>query len=175
MALDLASIVEPVCRANGVELVQTQWIRQRGASILRITIERPGDTEAEGPSGVTLADCQNVSRALSVALDVEEDAIPGRYQLEVSSPGLERPLVQARDFQRFSEREAKIKTSVPVDGRRSFTGILRGLRRSSASADASPEAVEIEADGQMFVIPLAQIAKAHLVVRFDDFAMGKKG
>ena len=155
MAFDVAAVVEPVCRANGVELVLTQWVHQHGASILRVMIDRPSSSDDAG-SQVTLADCQAVSRALSVALDVHEDAIPGRYQLEVSSPGLDRPLVRPEDFERFSGKRVKIKTTRAVEGRRAFTGTLLGL------SDA--EAARVDVDGSVFAIPLSEISKAHLVV-----------
>lgn len=181
LTLDLGAIVDPVCRANGVEMVHTQWLRQPGASILRVIIDRNTDSAAQDPgtsdalkpdalkeslpggSGVTLEDCQAVSRALSVALDVHEEALPGQYRLEVSSPGLERPLVRAKDFLRFEGREAKIKTIRPIEGRRGFTGVLRGMRESETTHS---ESALIEVEGETFCIPLADISKAHLVVRF---------
>lgn len=158
LAFDLGAVVDPVCRANGVELVLTQWVHQHGAVILRVMIDRPSSS---GASQVTLADCQVVSRALSVALDVHEDVIPGRYQLEVTSPGLDRPLVRPADFRRFCGKRVKIKTARPVEGRRAFTGTLLGLAGEGVSDDNQ---ARVEVDGTEFAIPLSEILKAHLVV-----------
>ena len=98
-------------------------------------------------------DCERVSHQISGVLDVE-DAIDGRYVLEVSSPGLDRPLGDARDFERFSGHEVRLRTDVPVNGQRNFKGLLRGLRGGQ---------VVLEMDGQEVALPLERVEKARLV------------
>ena len=160
----VSELAEAVCRAHRLELVEVRRLTQRGSAILRITIDRPvgpaevpSDASTSDGSGVTLGDCEAVSRDLSVALDVNEEATPARYRLEVSSPGLERPLVRERDFVRFAGREAKIKTQAPIDGRRNFQGMLRGVVGGS---------ICVEVDGDHVEIPLDAVTRAHIVHRF---------
>lgn len=154
-------IVEPVCLAHGVELVQVVIAGERGGPVLRVVIDRPGSERGAG-AGVTLADCQAVSRDLGPALEVN-DAMPGSFRLEVSSPGLDRPLVKLGDFERFAGRDVKVKLSAPrPDGRggrrRSFSGKLLGVEG---------DAVRLESEGDELQLPFAEIAKAHVVHRFD--------
>jgi ribosome maturation factor RimP len=159
----ISEIAEPVCRAHGVELVDVQWSTDRGGAVLRVLIDReqPGAAPGEPASGVSIDDCQGVSRDLSTALDVHERAVPsGRYRLEVSSPGLDRPLVKARDFERFAGREVKIQTRSPIEGttdRRKVQGVLQGL---------DGEVVRIEEGSTAFAIPLGEIIKANVVYKF---------
>src|SRR4029079_1109622 len=99
----------------GVELCDRRSIQERGLT-LQVLIERPG--QADGQSGVSLADCQAVSRDLLTVLDVEDDELIKRsaYRLEVGSPGIERPLITRRDFERFAGREIRVRTSRPISG-----------------------------------------------------------
>ena len=151
----LRALVAPVCLAHGLELVDARFTTDHGA-VLRVLIERPGD--ASTGSGVSLADCQAVSRDLSAVLDVEGDAVPsGSYRLEVSSPGLERPLLSRRDFERFAGREVNMRTSRPIDGRRRLQGMLRGV---------DGDGVKLDVGGQELRVPLTEIEKANLVFRF---------
>jgi ribosome maturation factor RimP len=163
----LRTAIEPICRAHGVALVDARMTTERGA-VLRVLIERVaagGADTSDSQSGVSLADCQNVSRDLSTVLDVAEGVAPaGSYRLEVSSPGVERPLITPQDFTRFAGREVRVQAIRPVAGRRRFQGVLQGL-----AADAA-EAVRVQADGETFDIPLADITKANLVYRFDSKA-----
>jgi ribosome maturation factor RimP len=155
---ELEQVIESVCAALGVELVQVRVAHERGASILRVMIDRRGAT-SEGPadgSGITLADCTRVSRDISAALD-ERDYGKDRYHLEVGSPGLDRPLVKRQDFERFAGREVKVKTSKPIDGRRTFAGTLAGV---------AGDLVRVAVDGTTYDIPFGEIAKANLVHRF---------
>ena len=162
----LRSVIEPICRAHGVTLVDARMTTERGA-VLRVLIERV--TEGAEPtsatqSGVSLADCQNVSRDLSTALDVAEGVAPaGAYRLEVSSPGIERPLITSQDFARFAGREVRVQAIRPIAGRRRFQGVLQGL-----AAERVPQTVRVQQDGETFDIPLADITKANLVYRFDS-------
>jgi len=156
----LEKLAEPVCAAHGVELVQLRILTMRGDSVVRLIIdrERPGQHPA-GPdgSGVSLDDCTAVSRDLSTALDVHEDLIPGSYRLEVSSPGLERPLVKLTDYERFEGREAKVQCKTPIDGRRKFQGTIAGVDEGR---------VKIDQDGTTVTIPFDDIDRANLVYRF---------
>ena len=141
----LLKLLEPAIEALGYELVELEF----PPHLLRIYIDREG--------GVTVDDCEVVSRQVSAVLDVE-DPISGAYTLEVSSPGLDRPLRKETDFIRFAGERAKIELSLPdKDGRRRFTGTLKGC-------DAGE--VLIEVDGEEHRLPLADIGKARLVPEF---------
>lgn len=154
----LERLAEPVCRAHGVELVQLRITTQRGGrGVVQVIIDRERVDGVETASGVTLEDCTSVSRDLSTALDVHEDLVAGSYHLEVSSPGLERPLVKLRDFERFAGREATIRVKTPRDGRRKFQGKLLGVSDSQ---------IEIDLDGTPVRIPHEEIDRANLVYRF---------
>ncbi len=151
---ELRALVAPVCAAHGLELCDARFVSDHGP-VLRVLIERPGDVS--GGSGVSLADCQAVSRDLSTVLDVESPHLPhGRYRLEVGSPGLDRPLFSSRDYERFAGREINVRTSRPLAGRRRHTGTLRGL---------DGEAIKLDVGGQELVVPLTEIEKANLVFR----------
>lgn len=155
----LEQLIDPICRVHGVELVDVRHLREPGGAVVRIIIDRdvPG---LEVGSGVSLDDCTAVSRDVSAALDVHEDILPsGHYRLEVSSPGLERPLVKLADFDRFSGREIKVRARAPIEGRRRFRGTLRRVVDQS---------IELDQDGQVFLIPHADIAQANLVYRFSN-------
>ncbi len=136
-----------------------RYLREPGGAVIRIIIDRdvPG---LEVGSGVSLEDCTAVSRDVSTALDVHDDALPsGGYRLEVSSPGLERPLVKLKDFERFSGREVKVRTRTAIDKQRRFRGTLRGVVDHS---------IELEEDGKVVLIPHEDIAQANLVYRFSN-------
>ena len=169
----LREIAEPVCSAHGLALVDARFASEHGGLVLRVLIERPelpdngGNAPALGGgasfqpergAGVSLGDCQAVSRDLSTLLDVESaDLLPGRYRLEVGSPGLDRPLLTPQDFQRFAGREVRVRTGRPIDGRKQFEGVLQGL---------AGDCVKLSADGHELSVPLDQITKANLVFRF---------
>jgi ribosome maturation factor RimP len=158
------AIVEPVCRAHGVELVDVQWSMDRGGPVLRVLIdrERPDMEPGEPGSGVSIEDCQVVSRDVSTALDVHERVVPGgRYRLEVSSPGLDRPLVRRHDFERFVGREVKVQTRTPIPGttdRKKAQGVLRAVEGDT---------VRIEDGADTHEVPFAEIVKAHIVYKFS--------
>jgi ribosome maturation factor RimP len=140
----LLKLLEPAVEALGYELVELEF----HSGVLRIYINRP--------EGITLDDCQKVSQQISAVLDVE-DPIPGAYTLEVSSPGLDRPLRKPADFQRHTGERVRIELLLPCAGRRRFSGTLRGLESTE---------VLVEVDGTLFRLPLAQIGKARLVPEF---------
>ena len=146
----------PVIEALGYELVDLEWKHELGAWILRVFIDRP-----LGQGAVGLEDCTSVSRALSPVLDVE-DAIPTAYSLEVSSPGLNRPLRQERDFRRFVGKKAKIRTRNPVGPdatatRKNFAGMLVAVEAGK---------VRIDVGDQTFDVPIGDVEKANLVYEF---------
>ncbi|MDD9945378.1 MAG: ribosome maturation factor RimP [Myxococcales bacterium] len=152
----LRELINPVCAAHGVDLVDARFAHDRGA-VLRVLIERPGADPATG-AGVTLADCQAVSRELSAVLDGDETNVPkGAYRLEVGSPGVERPLFRRADYERFVGREVKLQCQRPVHGRRRFSGRLSGFEEDQ---------VVIEGEGEVFRVPHELVTKAHLVHRF---------
>jgi ribosome maturation factor RimP len=145
----LQELIEPIVQGLGYELVGSEWLSRSGSSLVRLYIDREG--------GVTIDDCEKVSHQVSGALDVE-DLVRGPYTLEVSSPGLDRPLFTPAQFTRFAGREAKIRTHVPVDGRRNFRGFIRGVDETR---------VVLEVDGAEVALAFEQIEKANLVPVFD--------
>jgi len=152
----LRATIAPVCAAHGLELVDARFTNERGM-VLQVLIERPG--QPVGHSGVSLTDCQAVSRDLVTVLDVEHEGIMPReaYRLEVGSPGIERPLISRGDFERFAGHEVRLSARRPVAGRRRFQGVLRGV---------DGDAVKLSVSGEELAVPLAEVAKANLVYRF---------
>jgi ribosome maturation factor RimP len=151
----VSAALAPVFDAHGVRLVDLEWLTERAGWTLRITIEREGGTTANLAGGVTLEDCSDVSKDASAVLDADEEIIPHRYHLEVSSPGLDRPLRTAADFARFSGMTAKVKLSKPAsDGQR----LLRGQLDAS-----NPEIIAVLVDGKRIEAPLADVVEAQLV------------
>jgi ribosome maturation factor RimP len=148
----IVSAVLPVLRAHGVDGVELVWKSDGRGMVLFLTVERPGSTEAG--AGVTLDICADISRDVSTALDVA-DVIPGRYRLEVGSPGLDRALYGARDYERFAGRAAKLKLREPLEGQKVLRGVLRGLDPSGA--------VLLETDTGTVGILLDQIGSGQLV------------
>lgn len=140
----LLTLLEPAVEGLGYELVELEF--QGG--VLRLYIDQP--------QGVTLDDCEKVSRQIGTVLDVA-DPIPRAYSLEVSSPGLDRPLRKPDDFERCAGKRARIELSLPLDGRRRFSGTLQGLEHDK---------VLIDVDGMRFQLPFAQIGKARLAPEY---------
>ena len=143
---DLAQLFEPVIESMGYELVGVEFNRGGGHGTLRVYIDRD--------SGVSVDDCAAISHQVSGILDVEEP-IKQAYDLEISSPGIDRPLFKLADFERFAGRVAKIRLAAGLEGRRNFKGRLAGV------SDAG--LVKIEVDGETFDLPHADIARANLV------------
>jgi ribosome maturation factor RimP len=138
-------LAAPLCQSEGMELVQVEYQREHGGLILRLFLDKPG--------GITLDDCADISRQLGDLLDVGLD-LPASYRLEVSSPGLQRPLGKLSDFERFKGCRAKIRTTRPLNGQRNFSGILNGV---------SGLDVGLILDKGPVAIALSDIAKAHLI------------
>lgn len=151
-ATRLIAVVEPVLRAHGVEGVELIWGTQRGKQVLSLTVERQGSTRPG--DGVTLDLCAEVSRDLSAALDVA-DLVPGKYDLEVGSPGVERRLYEAGDYARFAGHSAKLKLKEPLEGEYTFRGSLQGLD--------SDGRVQVDTDHGIYNFELSAIADARLV------------
>src|ERR1700716_610712 len=123
VAARVAAIVEPVLIDSGYQLVRVKVSGLDGCTV-QIMAERPDGT-------MKVEDCETVSRALSPVLDVA-DPIDRAYRLEVSSPGLDRPLVRRSDFERFAGHSIKIEMAIPVEGRRRFRGVLLGVEGDAA-------------------------------------------
>jgi len=155
----IVAAVAPVLRSHGVEGVELVWRTDRGTRVLELTLERSG-SRIPG-AGITIDLCSEISRDVSAALDVA-DAIPGRYHLQVGSPGLDRALYQAADYERFAGQLARLKLREPVDGERICRGTLHGLDESGR--------VLIETDRGEVAIDFAAIDSARLV--FDWKASG---
>ncbi len=165
----LRNIAERVAGSYGLDVFDVQYRRESTGWVLRIfvDVQASGDGAALPDVSVSIEDCERVSRDVSAILDVEA-SIDHHYTLEVSSPGLDRPLRDARDYRRFAGRLAKIVVSEPVDGQQHFEGRLQGLEE---------DAVVIETGGgpprggrggaaRRHLIPLALITRARLEVEF---------
>ncbi len=139
------SIALPLFTELELELVDVEFRREAGGWILRVYLDKSG--------GVTLGDCQRVSEELSDLLDVE-NVITHPYTLEVSSPGLNRPLRREADFLRFAGQRARVTTSQAVAGQRRFLGVLKGYEDGQVVLERE--------DGTVVSIPYALISKARL-------------
>jgi ribosome maturation factor RimP len=137
-------IAGPLCASEGMELVFVEYQPERDGLILRIYIDKPG--------GAALEDCAAVSRQLSDLLDVHLDS-EHSYRLEVSSPGIDRPLGKPEDFDRFSGKGVRIKTKNPLNGRKNFSGMLLGFAEGN---------VRIQSDKNIIAIPYNEVLKARL-------------
>lgn len=145
-----------VAEGYGLDVFDVQFRREAGGMVLRVQIDRPGPA-ATSEDSVSVDDCSKVSRDLSAVLDVE-DFIPVAYTLEVSSPGLDRPLRGRGDFERFAGRLAKVVVRKAVDGQTFFRGRLAGVDGDDTLIDAE--------DGRRHRVPLAQVTRANLEVDF---------
>lgn len=146
----VSALVEPLARKEGLEVVDVTFTREGGRWFLRVFIDKPG--------GVGVDDCERLSELLSPILDAE-DPIPHSYYLEVSSPGLDRPLKRDQDYERFRGRRVTIRTRAPLAGRRRFTGVLLGLTEGKVKLD-------LGAEGEV-LIPKEEIAQAKLVAEIS--------
>jgi ribosome maturation factor RimP len=138
----------PVLEELGLELVEVQYRREQNGWILRLVIDKQ--------EGITLDDCAVVSREISQLLDIE-DFIGEAYNLEVTSPGLDRPLKSIAEFERFVGRKAKIKTIEPIDGKRVLIGTINRT---------FGESIVLEVGAEEVTIPFSQVTKARLEVEF---------
>jgi ribosome maturation factor RimP len=153
VAAKVHALVAPAVEAAGYELVEAQWKHEQPGWIVRLLIDRT-------PEGVGHSDCERVSREVSALLDVH-DVIPHAYVLEVSSPGLDRPLLRPAHFQRFVGQRAKVRLKTGVDGRKNFTGTI-------VDADESRLV-----HGRETTLPLGDLDRGQLV--FEMQKPGKEG
>lgn len=135
----------PLLQEQGYDLVEVELAHQGSAPLLRIFVDK-----IDG--GITLDDCTKVARMLDPVLDAME-ALPEQYFLEVSSPGIARPLRKAADFARFAGEAVKVVTQGPVEGRKKFAGVLKGIQDGM---------IAVECDGKEYRIHLENLKKAHL-------------
>ena len=145
---EVQQLIDPILRSQGVELVDLEYQRESQGWVLRVYIDREG--------GITLEDCSELSGEVGAVLEVR-DLIANPYTLEVSSPGLTRPLKKPDDYNKYKNRLVKIRTSEPIEGRINFKGTLQGLEG---------EKVYIQAEGKILGIPFQGIAKANLEIEF---------
>ena len=145
MREQLLSLLEPPVGALGYELVDVEFASAGSGGLLRLYID--------APAGITVDDCERVSHRVSEILDVA-DPIPGAYTLEVSSPGLDRILRTREHFERFRGSRIRVQLSLPIEGRRRYTGTLTGV---------TEDAVEMEVDGEPVQLELARIQRARVV------------
>jgi ribosome maturation factor RimP len=162
----LMHIAEAVCSGAGYELVDLRFVREQGGWVLRVFIDR-----MEGrPDGIGFEDCERVSRELGAVLDVE-DLIAQAYRLEVSSPGVDRPLRTADHFRRFTGRTARVTLREGLGGRRNFKGAIVAVEDADDAAGAS---VVMDVDGQQHRLAVSDVATAKLVPDWDEvFAIAK--
>ncbi len=144
------ALLQPVVEGLGYEFVGSEYIAQGKHSVLRVYIDKP-------EVGINVDDCATVSRQIDGVLDVE-DPIQSQYTLEVSSPGLDRPLFCSEHFERFIGQQVNLLLSVPVKGRRKLNGLLQAYDNG---------VVKVEFEGEIFEIVFDNIEKARLVPAFD--------
>ncbi|MDH5386843.1 MAG: ribosome maturation factor RimP [Gammaproteobacteria bacterium] len=145
----LWELFEPVIEDMGYELIEIEYHPNPNYGVLRLYIDKE--------DGILVEDCSAVSRQISAILDVE-DPVPGKFNLEVSSPGMDRPLRRVEDFERFTGEVAKIKTSMIFEGQRNFKGRINGIE---------DDLVIIECENKEVRLPVTAIDKARLVPDFD--------
>jgi len=142
---DIWNLLEPVITVERMELIEVEYRCESMGWVLRLFIDKEG--------GVSVEDCATLSRTVGDVLDAA-DLIQNSYHLEVSSPGLDRPLRKWRHFEQNIGNVVEIRTTSPLQNRRNFKGVLK---------EASPEQVDIECDGKSHVIPLQSIERARLL------------
>lgn len=155
---ELLTLIEPIAEDHGLELVDAELVRGH----LRVVVDT-----AQGDGRVPVDTCAEVSRELSHQLDAA-DLVAGRYVLEVSSPGLDRPLARPKDFVLACGQDVRVETRAPIEGRRRFKGRLVRFE---------DEVAHVAVDGREYAIPFASVAKGKVVYRFSraDFAARRDG
>ncbi len=145
---NIAALIEPVLEREGIELVDMECSRMGSRWLIRIYLDREG--------GITLQDCADMSRLIGDILDVN-DIPPGPYNLEISSPGLDRPLTRDADYVRFKGSKVKIRLKEKVEGSRNFKGIL-----TDYITEGDSRIVVLESDGKVYRLPKDEILKTNL-------------
>lgn len=158
LAADVERMVAPALADMGYDIVRILFSGQRPAR-LQVMAER------QDGAGMTVEDCAEISRAVGALLEVE-DPIAGAYHLEVSSPGIDRPLTRLGDFERFAGFEAKLEMQNAIDGQRRFSGRLRGLEGDSIR-------LEIGDGGDLVLLPFADLGKAKLLLTDELLAASR--
>ena len=169
MALDVErvrEIAERVAACSGLEIVEVEILGGGKARMLRVFLDKPA-AGTDPLAGVTHEDCANFSREFGTILDVE-DVMPGSYTLEVSSPGLDRKLIKAADFSRFTGSRMKLTTRQPVDNNRHFEGRLESFKDGRLTLDLSVASHKSRkkmgaAAGEKIEIDFANVERANLV------------
>jgi ribosome maturation factor RimP len=166
----IRAIAERVAAARGLEIWDIQSRREGPGHVVRVFIDKPG-AAATPEESVSIEDCAQVNLELSTILDVE-DPLPFAYVLEVSSPGLDRPLRTAADYARFAGRWAKVVVTEAVDNQTAFEGRLRGVEQRSVHGSVGPDTAEQSvvlleaANGRMHQLPMRLISRGRLEVEF---------
>jgi ribosome maturation factor RimP len=150
-ANEIATLLAPTVQSLGLELLGVEYLPAPGGALLRLYIDVPADADDERTVGIE--DCEAASREVSAQLDVA-DPISGHYTLEVSSPGVDRPLFTAAQFARFMGQTAKVALKLPQDGRRRLQGAITAVEGDRITFDV---------DGAAFVVSIDNIEKARLV------------
>jgi ribosome maturation factor RimP len=162
----LIAIAEPVCAANGYELVDLDYESGNGGWVVRFYIDHAPGHVSGLSGGISFSDCEALSRELGVVLDVE-DPVPHAYRLEISSPGVDRPLRKADHFRQHLGETAKIELHHGLDGRRNFKGTVEAVEARDGG-----EVVVVDVDGQRFELPVADLSRARLVPDWDAILKG---
>jgi ribosome maturation factor RimP len=172
MALEIdrvREIAERVAASSGLEVLEVEFRGSGAARMLRVFLDKPGAAAGDPLSGVTHGDCANFSREFGTILDVE-DAVPGSYTLEVSSPGLDRKLTKASEFERFTGSRMKVTTRNPVNNNRYFEGRLESFRDGRLTLDLSVASKKSRkkmgpaaGEGKTISIDFSNVEKANLV------------
>jgi ribosome maturation factor RimP len=152
----IEATISPAVAAAGYRLVRVVFTGAGRRATLQIMAERADE------SAMTVDDCATLSHTISALLDVA-DPIAASYMLEVSSPGLDRPLVKRQDFERYAGFEAKLETKQPIDGRKRFRGRLKGVEG---------DVVALEGEGETWRVPLTEVTRAKLVLTDELIAAG---
>lgn len=150
--VEIAGLVEPLIEAEGMELVHVECLRGKTRWLVRIFIDKEG--------GVTVDDCAEISNQVGDVLDVHE-VPPGSYTLEVSSPGLDRPLARDKDFTKYRGCKVKIRTTEKIEGKRNFTGTL-----TDYIIEEGTKNLILDVEGKAYHIPREIVLKANLQYEF---------
>jgi len=147
---EVSRLIEPILAEMGIELVYVEYLSEHGRWVLRIYVDEEG--------GITLEDCARVSREIGNVIDVKE-IVPHEYVLEVSSPGLNRPLVREKDFNQAVGKKVKLQMIHAVDERRNFTGYLKAFKDGT---------LHIQLSDKLVLLPRRDVKKANLVYEFEN-------
>lgn len=143
--------IEPIISNDGFEIIELEYKNEPGGQVLRIYID--------SPNGITLEDCISVTRSIEDVIEIEE-LVPNSYRLEVSSPGWNRPLRKAADFDRFKGSEIKLESKSPIEGRKRWRGQLLGLENDD---------ILVMVDGKLCHVPWNNLAKARVMPNTNEW------